>query len=213
VQRVWVTGGHANLGTAHGAAGILAFLSLATIAGHAIDGQTTAIATLCGWYDTWEQNTGDGPWWPEWLPLADLRAGHPSQHAPGRPSWCYGTPGIARALQLAAIATNDPIRQAAAEYALAKSLQPQRLAQLTTGGLCHGLAGTYQTAIRAVADAITPDIAIRLPDLASLLTSTGVLASDTPELIAGQAGTRLALETLHRAAPPLSGWDSCLLLT
>ena len=96
---------------------------------------------LCDWYDRWAQDTPDGRWWPEWLTLSDLRAGRPSQRGPGRPSWCYGTPGIARALQLAAIATADPARQAAAEQALAASLAPQHLARLTGPGLCHGLAG------------------------------------------------------------------------
>jgi hypothetical protein len=206
-------GGHANLGMAHGAAGILAFLSLAANSGHAVHGQHDAIAALCRWYDTWEQNTAGGRWWPQWLTLSDLRAGHPSQRSPGRPSWCYGTPGIARALQLAAIATADPARQAAAEHALAAALVPQQLGILTGPGLCHGLAGTYQAAARAAVDAITPAIGGRLPAIGAMLAA-GLPggAAGQPGLLTGDTGTRLALETARRSAMPISGWDSCLLL-
>jgi hypothetical protein len=203
-------GGHANLGMAHGAAGILAFLSIGAISGHAVEGQHEAIGALCDWYDLWRQDALGGRWWPEWLTLSDLRAGRPSQRGPGRSSWCYGTPGIARALQLAAIATASPARQAAAERALAASLAPAQLARLTGGGLCHGLAGTYQTAARAAADAITPEIASRLPAIAAALTAT--TGTGSPALLTGDTGTRLALETARRPGPPISGWDSCLLL-
>ena len=205
-------GGHANFGMAHGAAGILAFVSLAAISGHAVDGQHEAIATLSDWYDRWAQDTSDGRWWPEWLTLSDLRADRPSQRGPGRSSWCYGTPGIARALQLAAIATADPDRQAMAEHALAASLAPQRLAALDGPGLCHGLAGAYQAAARATNDAITPAIASRLPGTAAALTASASTSTGSPALLTGDSGTRLALETARRSAAPISGWDSCLLL-
>lgn len=205
-------GGHANLGTAHGAAGILAFLALTAISGHAADGQHEAITALRGWYDRWEQHDDDGSWWPEWLTRTELRTGHPGQHRPGRPSWCYGTPGIARALQLAAIALGDTRRQADAEHALATSLTPPRLAALTGAGLCHGIAGVYQTAARAADDALTPDIASRLPDLATRLDDHAASPAQ-PGLLTGTDGLRLALETARTGAPPRSGWDSCLLLT
>jgi hypothetical protein len=167
---------------------------------------------LCDWYDRWAQDTPDGRWWPEWLTLSDLRAGRSGQRGPGRPSWCYGTPGIARALQLAGIATTDPARQAAAEHALAASLAPGRLATLTSPGLCHGLAGAYQAAARAAADAITPAIASRLPGTAAVLTAAASTSTGSPALLTGDTGTRLAAETARRSAAPISGWDACLLL-
>lgn len=40
---------------------------------------------------------------------------------PARPSWCYGTPGLARARQLAGLALRDLARQEAAEHALAST--------------------------------------------------------------------------------------------
>lgn len=206
-------GGHANLGMAHGAAGILAFLALATRRGCTVEGQQEAIKILCAWFDRWQQHSDDGPWWPQWLTRKDLRAGHPAQPTPGRPSWCYGTPGIARALQLAGIATTDPARQAAAEHTLARCLAGPQLAMLPDAGLCHGLAGVYQTAVRAAADAITPSLGTHLAELTAVLTRQAATSDGTPALLTGDTGVRLVLETARRAAPPVSGWDSCLLLT
>lgn len=206
-------GGHANLGMAHGAAGILAFLALAARRGRTVEGQQDAIKILCAWFDRWQQHSDDGPWWPQWLTRKDLRAGYPAQPAPGRPSWCYGTPGIARALQLAGIATTDPARQTAAEHALARCLAGPQLARLPDAGLCHGLAGVYQTAIRVAADAITPGLGTHLAELATVLTTRAATSDGTPALLTGDTGVRLALEAARRTAPPVSGWDSCLLLT
>jgi hypothetical protein len=205
--------GHANLGMAHGGGGLLAFLSLAALHGRTIDDQPEAINILCEWFDRWRQDSDDGPWWPQWITREDLRVGHPSQQSPGRPSWCYGTPGIARALQLAALAAANPTRQAAAEHALAACLAGPKLARLTDAGLCHGLAGIYQTAARAAADALTPCINAHLPQLAVALATRAGAADGSTALLTGNTGICLVLDTARRAAPPLSGWDSCLLLT
>jgi hypothetical protein len=143
-------GGHANLGIAHGVTGPLALLAQALRRGITVNGQRKAMATICAWLDTWRQDADTGPWWPQWLSRDELRAGRPRQRGPLRPSWCYGTPGIARAQQLAAIATQDVARQEIAESALARCLSdPAQLARITDGGLCHGWAGVYQTAWRA----------------------------------------------------------------
>lgn len=61
---------------------------------------------------------------------------------PQRPSWCYGTPGLARAQQLAALALTDPRRQQLAEHALAGYVSDVRqLSQLRDASVCHGWAG------------------------------------------------------------------------
>ncbi|MEV6527457.1 lanthionine synthetase C family protein [Longispora sp. NPDC051575] len=203
-------GGHANLGIAHGAAGILAVLSMAVRTGYEIDGQFAAIGELTASFDRWRQEDQHGTWWPQWITRDDLAAGHTAQHEPGRPGWCYGTPGIARALQLAAIATREPTRQAAAETALADSLHDAALDLLTDGGLCHGLAGVYQTAYRAGEDATTLTVARRLPALAERLAATDPLTDDG--LLTGDAGRQLALLTARTGTPPTSRWDTCLLI-
>lgn len=204
-------GGHANFGMAHGAAGILALLALAARYGRRVDGQIEAIEQLCAWFDHWQQESTHGPWWSQWVTRDQLRSGNPTQPAAGRPSWCYGTVGIARALQLAAIATNQPTRQRAAETALAACLSGPPLASITDAGICHGLAGVYHTALRAATDALDPRIASHLPTLAERLAQCPAIPDDGG-LLTGHTGLALAQETVRTCATPQTRWDACLLL-
>ncbi|WP_106398919.1 lanthionine synthetase C family protein [Actinocorallia populi] len=205
-------GGHANLGMAHGAAGILALLALAARAGHIVNGQREAIESLIDFFDRWRQDSSEGPWWPQWLSRDDLRAGLLISYThPGRPSWCYGAVGIARALQLAADANGQESPRKAAETALAANLTDHHLARLDTPGLCHGLAGVYQTAYRAACEAQCPSIAERLPTLAARLAA--LPDGDSDGMLTGTAGIDLAAETARRNVPPVSDWDRCLLIT
>jgi hypothetical protein len=204
-------GGHANLGMAHGAAGILALLALAARAGYTVNGQREAIESLSAFFDRWRQDSPHGPWWPQWLTCDDLRTGLLTSHThPGRPSWCYGAVGIARALQLAAEAIGQESRQEAAETALAANLSDRHLDRLDTPGLCHGLAGVYQTAYRAARDARHPSIAERLPALAARLAA--LPEGDSDGMLTGTAGIALAAETARHNASPVSEWDRCLLI-
>nr|MDT0666338.1 lanthionine synthetase LanC family protein [Micromonospora sp. DSM 115978] len=112
-------GGHSNHGIAHGVAGPLALLALTLIDGVTVNGHAAAITRVCQWLDTWQQQTNGGSWWPEFVTLDDLDGGEPRHHRPPRPSWCYGTPGIARAQQLAGRALGDTARQRTVERAFA----------------------------------------------------------------------------------------------
>jgi hypothetical protein len=209
-------GGHANFGMAHGAAGILATLALAMRRGRVVEHHAEGIDRLTRWFDRWRQHHADlGAWWPQWLTLDELATGRTSQTDPGRPSWCYGTPGIARALHLAAIATHDPVRRADAEEVLAGCLTDRHLRLLTEPGLCHGLAGLHQTAFRAAVDAHAPTIAQRLPAVAAALTRAAAptLAPDVGGgLLTGRTGVHLAALTATHGTPR-TGWDTCLLIT
>lgn len=207
-------GGHANLGMAHGISGPLALLGAAMRRGVTVDGQADAITGICAWLDTWQQESDAGPWWPQWITRADLRAGQPVQRGPGRPSWCYGTPGLARAQQLAAIAVGDTRRQRLAEYALARCLSdPVQLGRVTGTNLCHGWAGLYQTAWRVGRDALSPVISTLLPRLAELVIRHAHGQGDGAGLLEGDAGVALALHTAASSAPPVSGWDACLMIS
>ncbi|MFJ5679130.1 lanthionine synthetase C family protein [Streptomyces sp. NPDC093097] len=207
-------GGHGNLGTAHGITGPLLLLSQALRRGITVDGQDEAVETICTWLDAWRQDGAAGPWWPEHITRAELRSGKPSQTQPARPSWCYGTPGIARAGQLAAIATGDQHRKHLYEIALAQCLaDPTQLARLTGAGLCHGWAGVYQTAWHAARDAATPALRQALPHLAeTLIRHVEPDAEGEPGFLEGSAGSALALTTAARDTAPTSGWDACLLI-
>lgn len=207
-------GGHANFGMAHGIAGPLALLSIAFRNGITVSGQDEAINRICTWLDTWRQAGSSGTWWPQWITRQELRARRSPQPSPGRPSWCYGIPGLARAQQLAGIAAGDTARQDMAEQALAGILaDPAHPSMLTGTSLCHGLAGLFQTIWHAARDARTPSLTASLPHLAALLTRySQPPASAGAGLLEGQAGLALALHTAASNAPPASGWDQCLLI-
>lgn len=207
-------GGHANNGMAHGIAGPLALLARAAMNGSTVDGHGEAIARICAWLDDWRQDDGDGSWWPQWITRKDLHARRTSQPGPGRPSWCYGTPGLARAQQLAGLATGDTTRQDLAEHALAGCLSdPAQLARLADTSLCHGWAGLFQTAWRAARDSRTPALADGLPAMTGLLAQHARPRAGDSGLLEGDTGLALALHTAASGAPPASGWDTCLLLT
>lgn len=172
-----IPGGHGNFGMAHGIAGPLALLSLAIKAGITVAGHEDAINRICRWLDQWQQ---DGTWWPETITVDEARRSRPQQTRPRRPSWCYGTPGLARALQLTGQVTGDHARQQTAETALTGCLtDPAQTGQLTGTGLCHGSAGLFQTAWRIAADARKPTLAAYLPALAARLLAQDP-ASRTP---------------------------------
>jgi lantibiotic biosynthesis protein len=208
-------GGHANLGVAHGICGVLAFLGTALRRGITVEGHREAIATICAHLDTWRHDDDPGPWWPEWITQDELRTGRSRQRGPLRPSWCYGTPGIARAQQIAAIATGDTARQQIAEHALAACLSDtNQLSRITDNSLCHGWAGLYQTAWRAAHDALTPEINHQLQRLSALLIRHAEADNrDSTGFLVGATGLALAVHTATRNTAPISGWDACLLIT
>jgi lantibiotic biosynthesis protein len=179
-----------------------------------VEGQPEAILSICAHLDVWRQDGAAGPWWPEHLTVVDFDTGRPHPHGPGRPSWCYGTVGIARAGQLAGIALDDAALQDSYEDALYRSLtDPIQLAQVTDTSLCHGWAGIYQTAFRAAHDALTPHLHDVLQPLGEALSAHARPGSaNGPGLIDGDAGCALALTTLAADQAPTTGWDSCLLI-
>ena len=73
------SGGHANLGMAHGIGGQLALLAQARRRGVTVEGHADAIERICAFLDCWRQDGTTGHWWPPWLTRADLRAGRPAE--------------------------------------------------------------------------------------------------------------------------------------
>jgi lantibiotic biosynthesis protein len=207
-------GGHGNLGMAHGVTGPLALLALARRAGVVVDGHAAAIDRICAWLDNCRRGHDGAWWWPQWITLDEQHTGHARQAGPMRPSWCYGTPGIARAQQLAGLATGDPARRHLAEQALAACLNdPAQLDSIRDASLCHGWAGLLHTVRACAADAdATLDFAGHMAGLTDRLAQH---VHDDPAaphgFLEGAAGAAL---TLHAGtSPTASGWDACLLIT
>jgi lantibiotic biosynthesis protein len=207
-------GGHGNLGLAHGIAGPIALLASAMRRGINVTGQAGAIDRACAWLDRWRGGAAPRAWWPETISAPEHRAGTVGQAGPGRPSWCYGTPGLARAQQLAGLALGDHGRQRLAEQALAECAADERqLAQLRDVSLCHGWAGLVQITWRVAADAWDPEpfaVLGLLRCMEQQVHRHGLPAHDG--LLEGATGVQLVRHAIAASALPASGWDACLLL-
>lgn len=201
--------GHANNGVSHGIAGPLALLALAVRSGHRVPDQEAAIYRILDWLDRCQRHDAQPTWWPYWTTTADL--GNPVRR--GRPSWCYGALGIARAQQLAGLALGDRCRVRDAETAiLATAADAQLPEQLNDPGICHGLAGALLVIRRAAADSVDDRLrmqATRLSELLADLTGQGPIRPTALGLLDGASGTALALADEDRHDQ--SGWDRCLL--
>jgi hypothetical protein len=212
-------GGHLNLGMAHGAPGILAALAIAYRQGVRVPGLPEAIERIV----TWLLAQSVDLTWPRVIAV-DGRVLVPS----GRPGWCYGVPGLARALQLAGLALDVPAWRALAVRALAATLdQPWDGFGLTNAGLCHGWGGLLQITLRMTWDSGDERLADAAGKLAARVVerfdsgspfgfryrSGGeVLAPDRPGFLWGAAGVALAVQAHLAGRPPDTGWDAALLL-
>ncbi len=204
--------GHGNLGMAHGITGPLALLALATRHGITVDDQHQAIDRICTWLDTWRQDGDTGHHWPETLTPTEHRTGRPRHRTPHRPSWCYGTPGIARAQQLAAIATGNTTRRRTAEAALLACLRdPAQTARITDPGLCHGLGGLLLTTWRAAHDADHPHLADALTTYLHNLVPDRIPLDRDHGLLDGISGLALAVHSMNSPRADTT-WDCCLLI-
>ncbi|MGB3441490.1 MAG: lanthionine synthetase C family protein [Actinophytocola sp.] len=199
-------GGHSNHGIAHGITGPLALLALAHGDDITVDGQIDAMTRICRWLDSWEQNhVSGGSWWPQAVTLADLQRHTSAQPGPRRPSWCYGTPGIARALQLAGRALHDRSRRQRAEAAFTTCLNdPAQLDSLTDRSLCHGTGGLLATARCIAADAVEQ---VTLTSATQRHRDATAPADEPPGFLVGAAGA-----TLATIGTVTTSWDACLLL-
>ncbi|MGY1434594.1 lanthionine synthetase C family protein [Streptomyces reniochalinae] len=220
--------GHANNSLAHGIAGVLSLLSLAARRRRRVRGQLHAIRSICAWLDRWHDASGRGSAWPYWVTRAQLRSGHLKSAGVSRPSWCYGTAGLARAQQLAALALGDSDRQLTAERELLDALTDRRhLAATTDIALCHGFAGLAHVAARTADDALSAtagELRAVLPALLSAVLPPGTDPENTvtelmeaddggPGLLDGTAGVALATLAPSTGTAPHCAWDACLLIS
>jgi lantibiotic biosynthesis protein len=170
-----------DYGLAHGIAGPLAALALAWHAGYRIDGQGEAMRSLSRWlkercvYDEW------GIDWPGRV------AFHPSsiaieQETPAhssRPSWCYGSPGIARSLWLAGTALDDPtLREIAVEAVESAVRRPFAMRHMDSPIVCHGVAGLLAICLRFAHETESPQIREHIPSLVEQILD--MFQPDTP---------------------------------
>jgi hypothetical protein len=138
--------GHLNLGLAHGIPGPLALLSLALLEGVATPGLEEAVDSVASWLSRYCVSDAWGVNWPSAVPLVrhgeGLTVGTCEGLAGTHAGWCYGSPGVARALWLAGQARRNASYSALALNAMRAVMRRSHAARgLSSPALCHGLAG------------------------------------------------------------------------
>ncbi|MFD9884083.1 lanthionine synthetase C family protein [Streptomyces alboflavus] len=226
-----IPGGHFNAGLAHGVPGPLALLSLAHRAGVRVPGQEQAIRTIAQWLLA--RRSPDGTGWPNIVPLeAELAAaaGIRPALAEARTGWCYGTPGVARALQLAALALKEPDWNRQAQAAVAAVCErPGTPSATGDPTLCHGLAGLTTIVTLMAREPGGAELAVYIPELTRALADVAdpahpyvwpaaapgdPVAVHRPGFLDGAAGAALALHFATHPDAPLGElpWQAALLL-
>lgn len=192
--------GHINNGVAHGIGGPFALLALTAIAGIPVPGHHAAFDRVRAWLDNHRRQDATGTWWPHWTtpPHASPDAapggrGDPGQWVEarqGRPSWCYGSPGLARAHQLAGIAQGDPALRSLGENVLAALTHDRGLLRdrLDDASLCHGHAGLLHLCTRTPYTPAAPPPARQAPTISAEPAATGP-----------SVDTAAPIDQLHRA--------------
>lgn len=151
--------GNLNCGLAHGIPGPLAFLSQALRTGLMVPGLPAAIARIADWLCANRCDDGWGINWPNAISLErvnDLSGGQlltgnsrSSPDGPSRCAWCYGSPGIARALWLAGEALDrDDYRSLAVSAMEDVFRRPVKVRRIESPTFCHGVAGLLEIALR-----------------------------------------------------------------
>ncbi len=224
-QRPTFTRGHYNLGVAHGVPGVISVLGQAVAAGVAAERARPLLGGAV-----------------EWLLAQELPAGSPSRFAysaareveaaPARAAWCYGDPGIAAALLVAARGAGEEAwEREALRIARSAARRPAEDAGVVDAGICHGAAGLallYDRVFQATGDEEMRDAArlwtrrtleLRKPgEGVAGFRSWGPPRGGGPSawldeagLLTGAAGVALAL--LAAATPVEPEWDRFLLVS
>lgn len=203
-QRELFPNGHYNLGMAHGVPGVIALLGLACQAGVAerlarplLNG---AVSWLLAQALPPESSSAFSPWIaPDSLPT------------PARTAWCYGDPGVAAALLLAARCTGETAWEESA-LTIARRTARRALSEtgITDASLCHGAAGLghlFHRLFRTTDDPL-------LGEAARFWFGQALTHHSIPEqdgFLTGAAGIGLAL--LAAVSPVEPRWDRVLLLS
>lgn len=218
-----------DLGMAHGIAGPLALLAIAYRQDVRVPGQADAVSRVGRWLAARVASDESGPYWPTTIGFTSEFRGEIGASPPTRAAWCYGTPGVARALQLAAPVAGEPGWADLAVTTLRSVLDgPVERWRITNAGLCHGAAGLLHVTSRVAEDSGDAGLRAHLPSLAER-----VLAHHDPDapygfrrhrsadlagVLEGASGVALALR--HFATAGSSGdagralhWDAALLLS
>lgn len=221
-QREEFPGGLFNLGASHGAAGAVALLGAASKAG--VAAARPLLEQVVSWLLARRQPAETGYAFSHfYVPEVEPRT--------CRLAWCYGDPGMAATLLVAARGAGEPAwERTAVEVARLAAERPENQARIQDAGLCHGATGLAQifnrmyqeTGDERLADAARAWYERTLRDRAPGLGFGGFRAwssgltgnpdwRDDPGFLEGAAGVGLAL--LAAVSPVEPAWDRILLVS
>lgn len=133
--------GNFNCGLSHGIPGPMAFLSIAKMNGLEVSGQAEAIHKIAKWLIKKAINENDVIYFPAHVSWEEEITGQILE-SPTRDAWCYGTPGVSRALYLAGKALESDVYKSIAEKGIFSSFERNvRERDLSSSTFCHGLSG------------------------------------------------------------------------
>jgi lantibiotic biosynthesis protein len=224
-QKATAPDGYYNLGVSHGVPGVIGFLAAA----HRLSvapGEARRLATgAVRWLLDHRLPEGSGSTFPG-------SVGPGIEPVPTRHAWCYGDPGVAATLLLAArsFGREDWEREALACARLAAGRREGATTGVDDAGLCHGAAGlahVFHRLFRATGDETLREAALfwlgrtlemRQPGLgpggfgvADFDAAGQRIWTAAPGFLTGSAGIGLAL--LAAITPVEPEWDRLMLLS
>jgi lantibiotic biosynthesis protein len=231
--RTQYTDGYLDCGLAHGIPGPLAVLSIATREGVEVPGARDAIATFADWLLAHRKDDAWGINWPAAVPLQVDARGEPEPVLPSaslgneaaRSGWCYGAPGIARALWLAGAALGElRYQQSALDAIRATFRRPWSERRIDSPTFCHGVAGYLQCVLRFAHETRLPELVLAARTLTGRLLAMRAADAplgyrtlemygtpvDQPGLVDGAAGVVAVLLSASTGVEP--AWDRAFLL-
>jgi lantibiotic biosynthesis protein len=215
-------GGVLNCGMAHGIAGPLALLCLAHQSGVRVPGMVPAIRRTATWL---RRQRVDDSWGASFPAVVALGPDAPAA-TPARNAWCYGAPGVARALWLAGVVLPDPELQSLSVATIdAVMRRPVASRRVDAPGFCHGIAGLLQITLRFAQDPAQQRLRPGVDSLVAQLLAAydpeaplgyrsieaGGARVDRPGLLEGAPAVAMSL--LAAVRPEAPGWDRLFLLS
>jgi lantibiotic modifying enzyme len=226
-QAVLFPDGKYDLGMAHGVAGIIALLAGALRAGVATEQVRELLDGGIRWLFR-QQLSGKVP---ARFPSLVARGRGPAPE-PSRMAWCYGDPGVAAALLLAADAAgNAALSASAIDLLRTSAVRNRKETGVEDAPLCHGSAGLahlFHRTFRLTGDPVLAEVAgdwlgVALHQRHGTVGIAGFASLDAidpggplrwrshPGFLQGAAGIGLALISAITSTVP--AWDRLLLLS
>ena len=215
--------GNLNCGLAHGLPGPMAVMALALAEGFPVPGLREAVERCASWVVSHRSDDRWGLNWPAMVTLPEIDG---VADPPCRTAWCYGSPGVARALWLAGSALGDAgLRARAIEAMESVYRRPVPVRDIDSPTFCHGVAGLLQITLRFHHDTRLPlfaEAAAALTDqLLEAYEPDGSLLGfralehngrrvDQAGLLDGAPGVAMVLLAASTGAEPT--WDRLFLL-